>query len=78
MCDVLFQVVSRLPRLWSDHRRGHSVCGAKAEPGASQPEQLQRDLSGDLSQLQRRAVLSHGAAAESTGEGTAREFTNVS
>lgn len=63
------QVVCRLPGFRSDHRRGHA--GGRPHPQTGRrrrPRQLPRDLPGDLSQLQRCAVLSHGAAAEGAGK----------
>lgn len=62
----VIQPVQQFPRLRPDHRRGHAVGRHEARAGRQLGE-LQGDLPGDLPQLQRRALLPHGAPAESAG-----------
>lgn len=66
-CFLLIQFVRWLCWLWAYYRWSHPVSSDEARHGGLQLGELQGDFPGNLSQLQRCALLSNGAAPESAG-----------
>lgn len=64
---LFVQFIRWLHWLWSNHWWSYPLCCAEALSRGFKLRELQRDLPGNLPQLQRCALLSNGATPEGSG-----------